>query len=221
MAVRGGNGKYKSARAINIRNHLPANRPNGRRPQATINTVAFMTDQLGLLLAKLSLPDQERQGKPPIRRPRSESIVKRLANRLCKRGHSKPDNIKKEGKLSNNARRPQDDQPQHELLDMDDAAMAQYWPACQSAVLDCFPNMCPKYLMKVAASFKWDPGQIITSILDQQEKGEKYPTEPNTTKRKRADTSAEASAPKGYFEKDDTRLANKEADFVKQYNVVA
>lgn len=179
-----------------------------------------MISRLGARLAKLSLRAEEGQGKAPKREPGSKSLAKRLNNRLCSCNRSEAGKIEKKRTLPNNVSRPQDDQPQFGLPDMDEAAMAQYWPACQLAVLSCFPDMCPEYLTKVAASFNWDSEQIITSILDQQEKGRPYPTQQNTSKRKRADSCAEASNLKNNFEKDDTRLANKGDAFVRRYNHV-
>lgn len=99
--------------------------------------------------------------------------------------------------------------------------MAEYWPACQEAVLNCFPDMCPEYLIILARDWNWDYEQIITSVLDQQEKGQSYPTQPNTSKRKRADTRTEAPDAKDMFEKDDARLATKDATFIRQYTRTA
>ncbi|SPQ25453.1 a2e277b0-81af-4a53-a16e-2c799d662269 [Thermothielavioides terrestris] len=70
---------------------------------------------------------------------------------------------------------------------------------CEEAVLNCFPDICPEYLKAEAAKHSWDSFRVITSILDEQEKGRPYPKRSNARKRKRSDEDEEA-------EQDKTRL---------------
>ncbi len=61
---------------------------------------------------------------------------------------------------------------------------------CKNAILRVFPNICPIHLQQLAHSHSYQADVIISVILDQQEKGQNYPTRPhddNPLKRKRED----------------------------------
>ncbi|RYP21682.1 hypothetical protein DL765_002143 [Monosporascus sp. GIB2] len=78
--------------------------------------------------------------------------------------------------------------------------------SCKDSVLTVFPDICPNHLDDLASQYGHDPDSIIWAILDQQEKGQKYPTRhsDNPLKRKRgldddisdADSDDEAANPK-------------------------
>ncbi|RYP48377.1 hypothetical protein DL768_005746 [Monosporascus sp. mg162] len=59
--------------------------------------------------------------------------------------------------------------------------------SCKDSVLTVFPDICPNYLDDLASQHGHDPDSIICTILNQQERGEKYPTRhpDNPLKRKR------------------------------------
>ncbi|KAI1486651.1 hypothetical protein F5X96DRAFT_681852 [Biscogniauxia mediterranea] len=61
--------------------------------------------------------------------------------------------------------------------------------ACKDHVLRVIPDICPTYLEKIAAAHQYEPNAIVTAILDQQEEGKPYPTQPrkNPLKRKRSE----------------------------------
>ncbi|KAK0702032.1 hypothetical protein B0T26DRAFT_744932 [Lasiosphaeria miniovina] len=56
---------------------------------------------------------------------------------------------------------------------------------CESAVLSCFPDMCPDHLKELAAQYQWEHAQLITAVLDSMERGISYPKRAKLLKRKR------------------------------------
>ncbi|KAI5922539.1 hypothetical protein F4810DRAFT_701673 [Camillea tinctor] len=65
--------------------------------------------------------------------------------------------------------------------------------ACKDYVLLVIPDICPTYLEEIAAAHQYEPNATITAILDQQEEGKPYPTQPrnNPLKRKRSEEDDE------------------------------
>ncbi|KAK1755594.1 Rad4 transglutaminase-like domain-containing protein [Echria macrotheca] len=94
-----------------------------------------------------------------------------------------------------------------------------YAAGWKEAVLKCFPNICPEYLLQVATRLEFDSETIITHILDEQERGVHYPVQPNPVKRKRKreETPEEPNEP----DKNDARLLNKNDPFTVQYRQAA
>ena len=104
-------------------------------------------------------------------------------------------------------------------LDWDQEAIAEGWPACQDAVLNCFPDMCPEYLMRIATQLEWDHEEVIIHVLDRQENGSPYPTRTKPSKRKRPDGDEQnTEGQRKDFEKDESRLVGKDAAFVQLHH---
>jgi E3 ubiquitin-protein ligase RNF216 len=99
-------------------------------------------------------------------------------------------------------------------------------PKWETAVLNCFPDICPDFLKTHGPDHAWDPQRIITHLLDEQEKGHSYPKRPNQRKRKRPTEDEEKGEDeeeemRRKFEKADPRLASKGRDYVKRYTKTA
>jgi len=59
--------------------------------------------------------------------------------------------------------------------------------ACENAVINCFPDICPDYLKTAVAEHQGDPEQLINHILEKVDEGTPYPKRLNTLKRKRSE----------------------------------
>jgi hypothetical protein len=59
------------------------------------------------------------------------------------------------------------------------------WLECRENVQACFPDMCPDHLTQIATQFQWEHARIIDHVLDEQDRGNPYPTRSTSLKRKR------------------------------------
>jgi len=121
-------------------------------------------------------------------------------------------------------REPDEQQLALSIPGLDQDAMERGWPACQEAVLNCFPDMCPEHLMKLAVEFGWNHERVIGHVLDQQDTGQPYPKWEKLAKRKWQDVSPEEESPledKIKYEKDQERLNGKDAVFLRVYTRAA
>lgn len=96
----------------------------------------------------------------------------------------------------------------------------------ETAVLNCFPDICPDYLNTQGPEHACDPQRIITHLLDEQEQGRSYPKRSNSLKRKRPkdeeeNEENEEEELRRRFENADPRLASKGRDYVKLYTKTA
>lgn len=96
----------------------------------------------------------------------------------------------------------------------------------ETAVLNCFPDICPEFLKTQGPDHAGDPQRIITHLLDEQEKGHSYPKRSNLLKRKRPEEDEEKGENeeeemRRKFERADPRLASKGREYVKLYTKAA
>ena len=110
----------------------------------------------------------------------------------------------------------------------DNQRREEVYQMCREAVLNCFPDMCHEYLVDTLAQFKNDHQQVITHVLDKQEKGEPYPRQPKSLKRKREDKGASEDDAgledirKAFEEPDpDRRPMNRGPLYMRQYSKTA
>ncbi|TGJ85412.1 hypothetical protein E0Z10_g3378 [Xylaria hypoxylon] len=91
-----------------------------------------------------------------------------------------------------------EDAKQSDVIVLDGDSPIQMRPehdeiSCKNDVLLVFPDICQNYLTQLVLDNNFKSGEVISAILDKQEKGENYPTqaapEPRSRKRKRADGS--------------------------------
>lgn len=92
--------------------------------------------------------------------------------------------------------------------------------SCWEAVLSCFPDICPDYVMPLAAEYQWDSARLVSYILDEQENGRPYPKKQKPAKRKRPDEDDGERRKKG-FETQTSAHVGKTREYVRSYTRAA
>ncbi|KAI0872935.1 hypothetical protein GGS24DRAFT_491117 [Hypoxylon argillaceum] len=83
-----------------------------------------------------------------------------------------------------------EDDAQYGVIDLDlyNPVQAQHEDNeadCKNNALSLFPDICPNYLTQLARQHNCRSGAVISTILDNQDKGENYPTKPGPEARSR------------------------------------
>ncbi|KAL2132450.1 hypothetical protein VTI74DRAFT_3787 [Chaetomium olivicolor] len=90
---------------------------------------------------------------------------------------------------------------------------------CEKDVLDCFPDICPEHLKKLASIHGGDSQRIIHLLLDELDMNRPYPKRQRLLKRKRPqeEPEDEEAEMRRKFEKGDPRRASKGREYAKLY----
>ncbi|KAK0744974.1 hypothetical protein B0T21DRAFT_381052 [Apiosordaria backusii] len=168
--------------------------------------------------------------EPPPKKPRA-----RLRKSL--RGHSHHQSLNEPqhhqdnespqtDKTSDNIYRRQDDVDEAQEMPVVRRSQGDVDPElsteeCEKAARDFFPDICPDYLRKTAESRTWTAQGIIEHILDQQEKGVKYPKRSKSLKRKRADTHEDDEEELRKKFEAEPRHQGKPPEYFKKYKAAA